>query len=348
MSAIGTSLRAAWADRVVTAVARVVGTRGVVLCFHGFDADGAPASSSMHVPVDLLEAVVDTIQRLGTMVPLSDLVTRHLAGHRTAGLIALTADDAYDSLAVAEPFLKRSSLPITVFAVSDALISGRRFWWDRIDESAPRTHPERWRRFEQECGVPDTYRQGQPSSEGPARPLRQWVLAEHAGRWPEALETTLDRLERDLNWRTVQRSMTAAELEGFLARTGGELGIHTCSHAALPFLPDAEIVDEIRRCHDALRARFRHVVPYLAVPFGLFDARTLRLAAQAGMTVSLTLAGTPLDRPFVADIGMPRLCVVREHRPGILTLKASAVSGLISRLRGRPGSPYPVLPSATS
>lgn len=302
----------------------------------------------MHVPVGLLEAVVSTVQRLAAVIPLGDLVSRHVAGRPTAGLVALTSDDAYASLLAAEPFLKRHGVPLTVFAVSEALTTGRAFWWDRIDESAPRTPPERWRRFEDECGLPESYRRGQLPAEGPVRPLRQWLLAEHAGRWPKPLEEPLARLEDELGWRTPQRSMTEPELAGFVARTGAQIGVHTTSHSALPFLPDQELLDEIRRCHDELRARFRDVVPYLAVPFGLFDARSLRLAAEAGMTVSLTLAGSPLDRPFAPALGMPRLCVVREHGPGVLSLKVSGVATLLDRVRRRSSAPYPVLPSPTT
>jgi peptidoglycan/xylan/chitin deacetylase (PgdA/CDA1 family) len=341
-------LAVSWTDRIAAAVGRAAGTRGAVLCFHGLDVDAAPAGSSMHIPVGLLEAVVSTVQSLAPLVPLGDLVSRYVAGRSTAGLVALTSDDAYASLFAAEPFLKRSGVPLTVFAVSGALTTGRTFWWDRIDESAPRTSPERWRRFEDECGLPESYRRGQPAAEGPARPLRQWVLAEHAGSWPKPLEEPLGRLEDELGWRTPQRSMTERELAGFVARTGAQVGVHTVSHSALPFLPDHELLEEIRRCHDELRARLRDVVPYLAVPFGLFDARTVRLAAEAGMTVSLTLAGSPLDRPFAPALGMPRLCVAREHAPGILALKVSGVAALLDRVRGRTTSPYPILPSPTT
>jgi peptidoglycan/xylan/chitin deacetylase (PgdA/CDA1 family) len=335
-------------DRLAAAVGRVVGTRGAVFCFHGIDADATPSRSSMHVPLGLLEAIVDTIQGLGAIVPLRDLVNRHIAGRSTRGMLAVTADDAYASWLAAEPLLKRHGMPLTIFAVSDALDTGRRFWWDRLDDAASRAHPERWRRFEDECELPVAYRRGQPAAEGPVRPLRQWVLAKHAGRWPKALEEPLTRLENELGPHTCQRAMTEMELAGFLGRTGADVGVHTVSHAALPFLPDQEVVTEIRQCYEALRERFRDTLPYLAVPFGLFDARTLRLAADAGMTVSLTLPGCPLDRPFSAGVGMPRLCVVRQHTPGKLTLKASEVAWLLNRVWGQVATPYPVLPSATT
>jgi peptidoglycan/xylan/chitin deacetylase (PgdA/CDA1 family) len=302
----------------------------------------------MHISLEHFEAIVDSVQGMGRLVPLEDLVARHLAGRTTAGLVALTADDAYASWLGAEPLLSRLKIPLTIFAVSDALATGSRFWWDRIDASVSQTSPARWQQFEDECGLSEAYRRGQPAGEGPARPLRQWVLAEHAGHWPTALEEPLARLEAELDRRTGQRSMTELELAGFLERTGAQVGVHTVSHAALPFLPDPELIAEIRQGYDLLRFRFPRALPYLAIPFGLFDARTLRLAAEAGMAVSLTLEGHPLDRPFASDVGIPRLCVVRQQGPGRLTLKASGVARLLGRVRRASHAPYPVLPSPTT
>jgi peptidoglycan/xylan/chitin deacetylase (PgdA/CDA1 family) len=337
-----------WMDRLAAAVGRLVGTRGAVFCFHGIDVDATPSASSMHVPLTMLEAIVDTIRGLGTIVPLRDLVRRHIAGKSTKGMLALTADDGYASWQAAEPFIRRHGIPLTIFAVSDALDTGRRFWWDRLEVSASRSHPDRWRRFEDECELPAAYREGQPANDGRVRPLRQWVLARHAGCWPKALEEPLTRLETELGPCTGQHAMTEAELARFLARTGAHVGVHTVSHAALPFLPDQEVVAEIRQGYQALRERFPDTLPYLAIPFGLFDARTLRLAADAGMKVSLTLPGCPLDQPFSAEVGMPRLCVMRKHTPGRLTLKASGVAWLLDRMRGETPSSYPVLPSPTT
>jgi peptidoglycan/xylan/chitin deacetylase (PgdA/CDA1 family) len=337
-----------WANRVAEAVGRVAGTRGVILCFHGVDIDVAPSRSSMHVPLGLMEAIVTVIQRVGTIVPLSELVTRQIAGRRASGLIALTADDAYASLLAAEPLLMSGRVPFSVFVVSDAIATGRAFWWDRLEDLLPFASPERRRRFEDECGLPDTYRRGQPAEQGPLRPLRQWVLAIHRGRWPATLEEPLSRLEKELGRRTAQRSMTETELSGFVSRTGAQVGIHTVSHAVLPLLGDEEVVHEIAHCYGELRSRFPNVLPYLALPFGLFDARTLGLAAKAGMMTSLTLTDAPLSRHHRSEFGMSRSCIVREHRPGILMLKISRLGPLLSRVRGRRLTPYPDLPSPTT
>ena len=335
-----------WLDRLAAVAGRLAGTRGAVLCFHGLEVGEEASPSSMHVSHTHLEAIVDSIGA-SRLAPLQDLVTRHLAGRGTAGMVAITADDAYASWLAAEPLLNRMGIPLTIFAVSNALEAGSRFWWDRIEDAAATAPPERWHRFEADCGLPEAYRRGQPTGEGLVRPLRQWVLAEYAGRWPPALEAPLARLEQALGRSTPQRSMTGVELAGFVERTGAQVGVHTVSHAALPFLPDQSILAEVGQGYEDLCAKFRGTLPYLAIPFGLFDARTLRLSAEAGMAVSLTLEGQPLDQPFAADVGVPRLCVVREQGPGKIVLKTSAVARLYGYLQGDAHSHYPDLPSPT-
>jgi peptidoglycan/xylan/chitin deacetylase (PgdA/CDA1 family) len=335
-----------WVDRLAAAAGRLAGTHGAILCFHGLDVDNMPSPSSMHVSQQYFESVVDCIGA-GRLVPLETIVDRHLAGRTTAGMVAVTADDAYASWLGAESLLGRLGVPLTLFAVSTALKSGSAFWWDRIEDAAVASTSDRWRQFEDDCGLPESYRRGQPVTEGLVRPLRQWMLAEHAGRWPAALDAHLVQLEGELGRCTPQRSMTESELSGFLSRTGAQVSVHTVSHAALPFLPDSEVIAEVRLGYEMLRERFPSTPPYLAIPFGLFDGRTVRLASEAGMTASLTLEGYPLGRAFGGGLGVPRFCVVREQGAGMLTLKASRLSR-IGRLRHPVRTSFPVLPSPTT
>jgi peptidoglycan/xylan/chitin deacetylase (PgdA/CDA1 family) len=344
LGAVGLS----WADRLAAAIGRMTGTRGAVLCFHGLVTEASPSRSSMHVPLPLFEATLSLTGTVGTIVPLRDLVTRHLAGRPTEGMIAVTADDAYASLLAAEPFLTRTALPLTVFVVSGALATGATYWWDRIDDVCALAPSARWREFERDCGLPEVYRGGPLVHEGPARPMRQWLLAAHGGRWPDALEAPMARLEGDVGAHTRQRSMTDAELAGFVRRTGVDVAVHTRSHAALPMLSDDGVRAEVRAGHDALLARFPGALPYLAIPFGLFDARTLRLAAEAGMAASLTLAGETLRARFNAAVGLTRVCVVRQQRSGAVALKLSGAGTFLNRLRGHRTTTYPPLPSATT
>lgn len=338
-----------WIDRTIGRIGCTAGTQGAVLCFHGIDS--APSDGtvpSMHVSSEHLESIVTGLLELGEFVPLSDLLARHLTGRSTAGLLAITADDAYVSWLEVEAMVVRLRLPITLFAVGNGIRTGEAFWWDRIDTLSVSIPPERWTQFEMECGVPSAYRFGPLASIGRARPIRQWLLAEHAGRWPAELEEPLARLEAWGQITTSQRPMTEAELRGFLARTGSEVGIHTMSHAALTGLSDQEVLGEIGDGAAALRDRFQEFVPYLAIPYGLFEPRTLSLALQAGARAALTLQGRPLHRRYSAEGGVPRICVMSGEGPGRLALKASRGEAVVNRLRGRSTGSYPDLPSAAS
>ena len=323
-------------------------TRGAIVCFHSVTTAALPSAGSAHVSVDAFKWFVRTARGLGEIVPLSELVRRHTQGRSTAGLIAVTFDDAYAAiLTELKDFISAQALPIAVFAVTGAAARGGRFWWDRIEDVFPHVTPERWLEFEAACGVSDAYRQGQPTEHGPLRPLRQWLLAADAGRWSHDLEPALHALERETGYETVHRSMTFDELATLASLPEVEIGVHTVSHPVLPLLADAELGREIELAHDALRARFATVLPMLAIPFGLFDRRTLRVARAAGMVASLTLAGTRHEAGVDAA-ALPRICVTKDDGAVRLGLRLLGLPDLVRSWSGRAHVAYPELPSPTS
>ena len=294
---------------MLTTLLRPFRTGGAVLCFHSVTTPALPADGVSHVPVDTFTSLVTAARLFGEIVPLSELVRRHREGRNTSGMIAITFDDAYAALRTElSDVISRHAIPVTVFVVASAAATGAKYWWDRVDDSFPRVAPDRWRSFETACGLTDEYRRGQPPEYGPLRPLRQFLLATYAGRWPDHLDAALDALEQDAGHRTLHRSMTFDELSAFAAQPWVELGVHTVSHPVLPLLPDHELAHEIAAAYDALRERFAAVVPILAVPFGLYDERTIRTAGAAGMIASLTLAAAPFDSRTSRD-AIPRFCV---------------------------------------
>ena len=317
---------------------------GAILCFHGMTGPEVPADGTSHLSLDAFRAIVALAREFGDLVPLRELVARRHAGRSTKGLIAVTMDDAYASLlTVAGDVVGREAVPLTIFVVADAAASGMTYWWDRVDHVFARVSAGRWRLFEDACGVPDTYRWGQPPEYGPLRPLRQWVLAAHAGRWPPALEPALRALEEEIGSRTGQRAMTFDELECLRRLPAVDLGVHTVSHPVLPLLSDADVRREIAGAHDALRARMDNVLPILAVPFGLFDARTVQLARDCGMSASLTLAARTFGGRPQAD-HLPRFCISSRENTTWLRL---GLAGLMDWERWWPArrDRYPDLPS---
>jgi peptidoglycan/xylan/chitin deacetylase (PgdA/CDA1 family) len=321
--------------------------RGAVLCFHSVTTASLPGEGAAHVSAAAFKSFVRAARLIGEIVPLSELVRRHRQGLDNGGLIAVTFDDAYAAvLSELEEFISSHAVPVTMFVATDAASAGAKFWWDRIDDLFPRVPSARWRAFEDSCGLPDSYRRGQPANDGPLRPLRQWLLAAHAGRWPEALEPALQTLETEFSYQTVHRSMTFDELTTLASLPAVELGVHTASHPVLPLLGDDELRFEIETAHEVLRERFTNVLPVLAVPFGLYDQRMLHIARASGMSASLTLAGTM--NASLHDCGVPRVCMTSGDTALRLGLRLLGVNDMVRRWSGRSIPRYPDLPSPTT
>jgi peptidoglycan/xylan/chitin deacetylase (PgdA/CDA1 family) len=319
---------------------------GAILGFHSVTTTRLPADGAAHVSLESFKTFVRIARALGEIVPMGELVRRHQRGMSTSGLIALTFDDAYAALnGEFRQYVSREAIPIAIFVATQASDAGAPYWWDRIDDAFPRVSPDRWRAFEIACGLPDQYRQGQPAELGPLRPLRQWLLATYAGRWPNHLDGELAALENDAGRETLHRAMTFDELAELASLPSVEIGVHTVSHPVLPLLADDELRREIVTSYDALRSTFTAVLPVLAIPFALYDDRTLRIARSAGMTACLTLAGTPLDADRHA---LSRLCVTKNDTPLKLSLRLLGLPQKVRRcLGGRPVE-FPELPSATT
>jgi len=329
---------------------RPPGDQGAILCLHAIDAPAEPSRSVVAVTPAELDATLDVLDAVARVVPLREFVERRRAGRSTRGLAVLTFDDAYHSLtdAIAR-VLRPRGVPATLFVVSEASRTGATFWWDRVDDLAPAIAPERWRAFEDAIGLPQAYRDGQPAAMGPLRPLRQWILREHAGRWPAAAEPHLRALEQEAGLRTVQRAMTYEELAAATSDGLVDVGVHTRTHCVLPLLDDDELRGEVAGCHATLREQLpeRAVLPVLAIPFGLGDARTVRLAADAGMRSSLTLGNFTVDAAH--DVALPRFCLSRDLSPVRLGMRVIGVEERVRRLlRPAADAMYPPLPSPTT
>lgn len=321
---------------------------GAILCFHSVATPETPSRSDVHVSLAKFKSLIVAARGIGQLVPLRDLVRRHFAGRSTAGLISITADDAYASLlGETADFLRREAIPLTVFVVAQAAALGAAFWWDRVDDLFPYVSTSRWRAFEDAAGLPPEYRNRHLAPYGPLRPLRQWILSAFTGRWPSELDRLLRELEQETGTRTAHRSMTFEELDSLAALPSVDLGVHTVSHPVLPLLPDAELHREIAGSYDALRERYANVVPILAMPFGLLDDRSVRAALDAGMTASLTLAATTLKQQCDGN-DLPRFCMSQSETALKLQLRLASVFERFRRWRGGAVSRYPALPSPTT
>lgn len=96
-----------------------------MLLYHRVHPEFDPAS--IPLPPEFFQAHLDELQSHFRVLPLAELVDRHLQGKSLRRCCALTFDDGYaDFLTHAVPRL--SGLPATNFLVLDALLSGRPLW----------------------------------------------------------------------------------------------------------------------------------------------------------------------------------------------------------------------------
>ena len=316
---------------------------GAILCYHGIATD--QIRSPIHHTIAELETAVGIARDLGTIVPLRDFVRIHQNGKSTAGLFALTFDDAYLSLQAAAAFLRREQVPITVFAVSDALDHGRAFWWDRMGAALRELTAKETADLSDRWAIPAWFRDRWSGPDfPPGWELRQWIVARYTGRSEAELEEALGELEQRANLPTIDRSMTWPELSDF-ARTGlVEIGVHTRSHPALPLLSRAEQQHEIAGCYEVLRDHFPATLPILAAPFGLFTADTIAVTRASGLQACLGLGDRTLQ--YGGSLGaLPRFCMMHPQSRVKLGPRLAGVFDQIRTWRGKADAEVPVFPT---
>lgn len=282
-----------------------------IFCFHGIRGEEQPDGGGIHVREAYLRHALGMAKRLGTVVPLRDLISRCRAGKSSAGLVALTFDDACLSvLRVAAPIMRETGTHATVFGVREASESGTPFWWDRLSQLAPLLSPAEWESLFASLDIPPS---AIPASD-PGRVARDTVIVRHRGALPpRALELLQAAEARHGAAEHYDRAMTTEELAALAADAHFEIGVHTTTHRVLPLLSDAEVESEVRECHDWLREALPQVLPVLAIPYGLRDERTAPLAKRAGMEAVLRIAPRNVTRWDVE--GLPRFSM-SERRSG--------------------------------
>jgi peptidoglycan/xylan/chitin deacetylase (PgdA/CDA1 family) len=322
------------------ALLRVMPQGGAILCFHGIRSGSQPDGGGIHVDASRLAGVLDVARTVGTIVPVSALIERQAAHKSTSGLVAITFDDACLSVReLAAPLLRAAGAPASIFAVRDAAEAGSVYWWDRLSFLEGTMGPEEWARFGRAIGLADT------GSAGRGARARDLIVARHRGALPPAAAEQFTQVEARLGTASYDRSMTTTELAELARDPLFALGVHTVTHRALPLLSDEEVRREVADCHAWLQEVTPSPLPLLAIPYGLRDDRTRRIALEAGMREVLRIAPRTVHSSSIAT-GFPRF-MVSDRRSG-WKLGAGLV-GLqeIARALGlREGPDDPVMPVA--
>jgi peptidoglycan/xylan/chitin deacetylase (PgdA/CDA1 family) len=83
-----------------------------------------------------------------------------------------------------------------------------------------------------------------------------------------------------------------------LYRDGFEIGSHTVTHRALPFLCDDDIYEELSESKRVLEEIVGDKIELLSFPLGLWDNRVIRIAKEVGYSRFYTYGGVRRSRKF--------------------------------------------------
>ena len=262
---------------------RLMSQRVLVLAYHNVVPDGAPISGDLanHLPLSSFVAQLHALRSTHEIIPLSEALHPARVG-ATMPRAAITFDDAYrGAVNHAVPELVRLGIPATIF-VAPAFIGGRSFWWDALAQRgaagldpAVRTH------------ALDTLR-------GEDDAVRTW--ASETGRELFAVPD-------------IACAASVDELTRAAAQTGIALGSHTWGHPNLTRLSPNELDAELIRPLAWLRERVPNVLPWIAYPYGLFDATVARAAHNAGYDAALGISGGWFARAPIDRFSLPRVNV---------------------------------------
>lgn len=328
---------------MLTGILRPLSRSGAILCYHGVATE--TVRSPIHHTIGELKTAVRVARELGEIVPLAEFVQRHLQGKSTARLFAITFDDAYLSLQAASEFFRREQVPVTVFAISDALDEGRRFWWDRLGAVIARLTVEEAATLSDQWRIPHPFQaRWVGATGGTGSPLKQWIIARYAARWPDELEESLRELEQAHGQPAIDRSMTWDELAAFVTAGPIDIGVHTCSHPALSLLDAREQRHEIATSHERLRERFPATIPIVAAPFGLFNSDTIAATQHVGLAACVGLGNRTIR--FGGNSGaLPRFCMIHPDSSLKLGPRLSGFIDQIRAWRGEGPADYPIPPT---
>lgn len=259
---------------------RVRGKR-LILAYHGIIPEGVSAAGERALFIDQRDFAtqLDALLELVDVAPLDRIDDPGDGRPR----VAITFDDAYrGAVTVGLQELRKRGLPATIF-VSPGRLNGHVFWWDALADLTGNLDDVTRRRALSE------YR-------GSDEQVRSWAMA---AALPESVALPAHA-----------QTATEEELRAGLELDGVTVGSHTWSHPNLALLTRAEVVVELERSRDWLRAVFGDkAIDWLAYPYGLDSKEVHIAAAKAGYRGALRIEGGWHKARDVSPFARPRLNV---------------------------------------
>jgi peptidoglycan/xylan/chitin deacetylase (PgdA/CDA1 family) len=299
--------------------------KAIVLMYHRIaDVDIDPWQLS--VSPGNFEAQIAFLKSYYNVISLTDLVSQLYEKKLKKDAVCITFDDGYaDNYYQALPILKKYNCPATFFIAGSYIDSRMLFWWDELEEIFLGS-----RKLPAELslvidGTAHSFSNKELTLTDAKMHLHQnwqWPDAAPTGRcelyleiWEKLLPLKIDSIQpvlKDLReWAGGTKPtdhnkipMTTKHLQEIDANELFSLGNHTYSHPALPFHSDLHQREEMMQCYDYLSSNYKHVVNYLAYPYGRFNRDTLNVASKNDIKAAFTTTSkVVLDDDDVFQLG---------------------------------------------
>jgi len=234
---------------------------------------------------------LDWLARNRTVLPLHEFAERHRRGDLPPDAIAITFDDGYACNAeVAKPLLEHFDIPATIFLPAELIERRQPFWWDELEELVLEHDGPSLVLAQDTVALGSKQERDRAWAPGaPAQTPRQAAFeAIHARLTrmaPAGREEGLAELRAQAGGAPAipdrKRPMTPEQVR---EAAGGalEFGSHTLTHPWLTSLDEAQQRHEICDSVERTAALSGTKPTTFAYPFGTFDARSERLAKEAG------------------------------------------------------------------
>jgi peptidoglycan/xylan/chitin deacetylase (PgdA/CDA1 family) len=251
-------------------------------------------------------------------VPLNDLVRQLAEGHRPRGRVCVTFDDGYsDNLVSAKPLFEEFSIPVTFFLTSGYLQGDRDFWWDALEWPffARARIPSTLKIDLEHTSLTFDFAEDTEYRESAFMMHRLWrawdppLSRRHLAYrqlWQVLFEapSSTRRMVLDVirHWAPTTSAISSAcrplssqEVQQLGAGRLVEIGGHSVTHPALPFLSredqGKEIIENKLRLEQLIDRPLRH----FSYPHGVFSPDTVSLVKQAGYESGCTSQARAVD-----------------------------------------------------
>jgi peptidoglycan/xylan/chitin deacetylase (PgdA/CDA1 family) len=318
--------------------------RPVVLVFHGVTAE-APGHvcnhEGLHLHLSIFERLMAFIASRYHAVPLSRVVD-WLDGSATLPerAVVVTFDDGYRNvLTQAGPVLKRLQIPATLFVATDFVFGGEMLWTDRLLSALYLTREARL-----DVDTPSGALTLPLQTDGDKIAADRRVLAVCKALPDDARVALLDRVvevlrvdEARLATAWSDHAPISPEELKQLPAFGIDMGSHTCSHAIVARMSEAQMRRELTESKRLIEAATGRACEHFSYPNGSpadFNAQTRQHVLEAGYRCAVTTIKTAVS-PSQDPFEIPR-CTLTHNR---ITLPefAAEVSGFPRFLRGVKG-----------